>query len=167
MKVAFVLPPTPSVGARAVMSAPDAASGAPAAEAAEAAPRGLPVSGRSWARVQTKRTSAMSRPAAAAAPKSVRSGAFNASMGAKAAVQSARAASARVAAERAAAVAELRAKREEKQRRRAENVLKGATYQVIKDPKKLAKMNKRQLKQVKRTVVDAKGNTKLVGAYER
>ena len=66
--------------------------------------------------------------------------------------------------------AELKAKREravEKQRRRAENELKGASYQVISNPEKLKRMTKKQLRQVKKTRVNKDGVTELVPAYAR
>ena len=92
-------------------------------------------------------------------------GAFNKSQSVKAAKQAGRAISERLKQERSAAAAALREKREAKQKRRAENEIKGAQYQVIADPKKLKKMSKKQLRSVKRTTVDSKGNVKLVGAY--
>jgi rRNA-processing protein CGR1 len=73
--------------------------------------------------------------------------------------------SARILEDRKTAKAEAKEKREEKQRRRAENELRTAQYQVISDPAKLKKMSKRQLRQVKRTTVNAKGQMELVPAY--
>lgn len=88
-------------------------------------------------------------------------------MGLKAARLGAKEVAARLAADAKAAAAAVRAKREEKQRRRAENELRSASYQVISDTSKLKRMSKSQLRNVKRTTVDAKGRTKLVGAYEK
>jgi rRNA-processing protein CGR1 len=65
---------------------------------------------------------------------------------------------------RDAEVAEARAKREEKRRRKAENELKFASTQTI-DPTKLKKMNKKQLRQVRRTKVNADGGVELAPVY--
>ena len=95
-----------------------------------------------------------------------RSLSFNVSMGAKAARRGAKEVAVRLAADAKAAAAAVRAKREEKQKRRAANELRSSVYQTISDPAKLKRMSKAQLRSVKRTVVDAKGRTQLVGAYE-
>jgi len=71
---------------------------------------------------------------------------------------------------REARAEELKAKREravDKARRRAENELKGASYQVISNPDKLKRMTKKQLRQVKKTRVNKDGVTELVPAYAR
>jgi len=65
----------------------------------------------------------------------------------------------------AAKKAELKAKREDKKKRKAENELKSASYQVINNPEKLKKMNKKQLRHVKRTRVNEHGVVEFVGAY--
>ncbi len=61
----------------------------------------------------------------------------------------------------------MRTKREEKKKRRAENLLKSTTYQVISDPNKLKRMSKKQLRMVKKTRVNAQGVVEFVGAYEK
>jgi len=53
-----------------------------------------------------------------------------------------------------------------KQKRKAENEFAGTKMQVISDPNKLKKMTKKQLRMVKKTVVDSDGVTRLVGAYQ-
>ena len=51
------------------------------------------------------------------------------------------------------------------QKRRAENEMKSSSVQVIKDPNKLKKMSKKQLRQIKKTQVGKDGTTKYVPAY--
>jgi len=53
-----------------------------------------------------------------------------------------------------------------KQKRKAENEFAGTKMQVISDPNKLKKMTKKQLRMIKKTVVDSDGVTRLVGAYQ-
>ena len=55
--------------------------------------------------------------------------------------------------------------REAKKRRKAENEFAGTKFQVISDPNKLKRMSKKQLRMIKKTIVED-GVTKLVGAYE-
>jgi Cgr1 family len=62
---------------------------------------------------------------------------------------------------------ELKAKREEKRRRKAENTLKSTKYQVISDPKTLKRMTKKQLRSVQKTRVNKDGNVELVGVYSK
>ena len=95
-----------------------------------------------------------------------RSLSFNVSMGVKASRRNAKEIALRLAADAKAAAAAVRAEREEKQRRRAANEMRSAVFQTISDPTKLKRMSKKQLRSVKRTTVDAKGRTQLVGAYE-
>mmetsp|Transcript_8715 Transcript_8715/g.9923 ORF Transcript_8715/g.9923 Transcript_8715/m.9923 type:complete len:157 (-) Transcript_8715:1119-1589(-) len=54
----------------------------------------------------------------------------------------------------------------EKRKRKAEAELKNTTFQMIKNPAKLKKMSKKQLKMIKKTTVDKEGNIRLVGAYQ-
>lgn len=68
---------------------------------------------------------------------------------------------------RQAEIAERRERQLEKERRRAENQLKGASYQVISDPTKLKKMTKKQLRQIKKTRVNKDGVMELVPAYAK
>jgi rRNA-processing protein CGR1 len=58
-----------------------------------------------------------------------------------------------------------RLRREAKEKRRAENELKGTTYQVLKNPETIKKMNKKQLRQVKKTQVNKHGVTELVSPW--
>lgn len=71
---------------------------------------------------------------------------------------------------REAKLAELEAAREKraaKKRRKAELSLKGTAYQVLKDPSKLKKMSKKQLRQIRKTRVNKDGVVEFVGAYEK
>ena len=61
---------------------------------------------------------------------------------------------------------EERLKRVEKRKRKAENTMKNIRMQPIKNVAKLKKMNKKQLRSVKKTRIDDEGNVHLVGAYE-
>lgn len=61
----------------------------------------------------------------------------------------------------------IKTKREEKAKRKAENELKSASYQVLANPEKLKQMSKKQLRQIKRTRVNKDGVVELVGAYEK
>lgn len=63
-------------------------------------------------------------------------------------------------------VAARRERRLEKARRRAEGEMRAAQVQVL-DPAKLKKMNKKQLRGVKKTRVNAQtGVVEFVGAYQ-
>jgi hypothetical protein len=128
-------------------------------------PRGVSGSHRTWKEVQTQRSSAQGRGAARPVAKGVQHGAFRASMAVKQARQAGKALSTRLRAERDGERALKREKRLEKQRRRAENVIKGQTFTTITDSKKLKKMNKKQLRQVHKTMVDGSGRTILVPAF--
>lgn len=107
----------------------------------------------------------MSRPKAAGATK--RGLAFKEQQARKSTMVRARAEMQRLREARQAEIAERRERQLEKQRRRAENELKGASYQVISDPTKLKKMSKKQLRQVKKTRVNKDGVTELVPAYAK
>lgn len=61
---------------------------------------------------------------------------------------------------------EEKEKRLEKRKRKAENTFKNMKLQPIKNLAKIKKMNKKQLRTVKRTAIDKDGNVTLVGAYE-
>ena len=128
-------------------------------------PRGVSSSHRTWKETQTQRSSAQGRGAARPVAKGVQNGAFRASMAVKQARQAGKALSARLRAERDGERALKREKRQEKLRRRAENVIKGQTFTTITDSKKLKKMNKKQLRQVHKTMVDGSGRTILVPAF--
>lgn len=67
--------------------------------------------------------------------------------------------------ERDAEEAEKKEFREAKRRRRAENMVKSAQGQVVADPAKLKKMNKKQLRNLKKTRVNKDGVVELVPAY--
>mmetsp|Transcript_6495 Transcript_6495/g.7428 ORF Transcript_6495/g.7428 Transcript_6495/m.7428 type:complete len:162 (+) Transcript_6495:176-661(+) len=62
-------------------------------------------------------------------------------------------------------IEEEKEKRLEKQKRKAEAQFKNARLQVVKNSAKIKKMNKKQLRRLKKTVVDKDGNVRIVGAY--
>lgn len=62
-------------------------------------------------------------------------------------------------------IEDQREARLERQKRKAANEFKSASVQVIKNPNKLKKMSKKQLRMIKKTKVDKDGNTVLVPAY--
>jgi hypothetical protein len=103
----------------------------------------------------------MTRPGASAAPVGR---AFTVAQAHKAMRTAARDMARRMREERDAEAKEVRTKREEKRKRRAENALKSAQYQVL-DPATLKRMSKKQLRHVRRTRVNADGVVELVGAY--
>jgi hypothetical protein len=153
--------------------------------------RGVNASRRPWKKPMKMRSSAMTRPQSA---NSSGSGiAFRVQRARRLALELAKSAEK----ERAESIAhqkqELKRKREEKEKRKAENALKGTVYQVvgvvargpfgytvcslsltchvyvlqIKNPEKLKKMSKKQLRHVKRTRVNEHGVVEFVGAYEK
>ena len=124
--------------------------------------RGVGVARRGWKEVQTQRTSAMKRPGALKAAKGVRSAAFSAALASKRARAEARAISMRLKGVLAAEKEALRTRRLENAKRRSEGILRGTQFTTVTDAKTLKKMNKRQLRQVQKTVVDKHGNTQLV-----
>jgi len=107
----------------------------------------------------------MSRGAAPKLGKGVESGAFRMSMAKKKAREAAKIIAERLHSEVSAERAVKREKRLEKQRRKAENSLKSASFTAITDSKKLKAMNKKQLRQLQKTSVDASGRTVLVPAF--
>ena len=152
------------------MEAPSAPIPAPAAAAAAslapfAAPRGLGTARRGWKEVQTKRTSAATRPAGAPAAKGARSASFNASLAQKRARAEAKEVSRRIKEELAFEKDAKRQRRLDNLKRRAEGMLRGQQFTQITDAKTIKKMNKRQLRNVQKTVVDKHGNTLLVPLY--
>mmetsp|Transcript_2436 Transcript_2436/g.6167 ORF Transcript_2436/g.6167 Transcript_2436/m.6167 type:complete len:277 (+) Transcript_2436:50-880(+) len=60
-----------------------------------------------------------------------------------------------------------REKRAAKKKRKAENELKNARVQVLRNTEKIKKMSKKQLRMVKKTEVDEDGNVRLVPLYSR
>ncbi len=145
------------------MDAPPAAAAPAAAPAPAAVPRGLPKSSRTWKtpRLPFSRTGAPgARPV-----KGVKSGAFRAAMTNKASRNANRDITQRLRAELAAEKAAKREQRAERDRRRAENALRGTQFTAVTDSRKLKKMNKRQLMQLQKTATDKDGNTVLVPAF--
>lgn len=131
--------------------------------ARKAIPRGVPGSNRTWKQVHTKRTSASSRPKSAAFKNT--GVPFHVSLAKKQQRKAAQEENKRLSDERTARFDELKRKRLEKEQRKAEGEMRAAQVQNI-DPAKMKKMNKKQLRQVKKTRVNAKtGVVELVNAY--
>lgn len=125
-------------------------------------PRSTPASGRWWKPVQKQRFSAMK-------VKNKKSG-INRSWARKLAERQRRKEmkelEAGLKALKEQKQEQERLKRAEKRKRKAENTLKNVRMQPIKNIAKLKKMNKKQLRSVKKTRIDSEGNVQLVGAYE-
>jgi hypothetical protein len=144
-----------------------AAAAAPVAPASVpfVAPRGVGTARRTWKEVQTKRSSAATRPGAVPAKKGVRSASFTASLAQKRARAEAKEISRRLKEELAFDKEAKRARRLENLARRAEGLMRGTQFTQITDARTIKKMNKRQLRNVQKTVVDKHGNTRLVPLY--
>ena len=124
------------------------------------APRGLPKSGRFWKNTQTKRFSSvtrqgvlshMSKPFAVKQEQRVRQAQI-------------KAIEAQMRDATKQAILEKKARREENQRRRMENEFKNSSYQSL-NAEKIKGMSKKQLRQVKKTVMNKNGQVELVGLY--
>jgi len=138
--------------------------------------QGVPRSGRMWKVLQTKRTSSMKSkkisPNATHAITKMHptmsdqtlSGPFAMSMKAKASRAATKALVDRMRADRNQELTDARVKREEKRKRRAENELKASQVQVI-DGQRMKKMNKKQLRNIKRTRLNKDGVVEYVPAY--
>lgn len=62
---------------------------------------------------------------------------------------------------------ETRARREANRKRKAENELKSSTYQIVTDSKTIKKMNKKQLRSLKRMRVNSDGVAELADPYAK
>ena len=125
-------------------------------------PRGKPVSGRSWKKVQRTRFSAVKTKARKE---------FNSTWDEKLAVRSKLASLKELQQE----IKDRRQKEKEgrieakaeRERRRKENELKSAQVQVITKTHKLKGMSKKQLRQIKKTRMNKNGVIEYVGLYEK
>jgi hypothetical protein len=129
------------------------------------APRGVCAARRSWKTLQTQRASAATRPGAVPSKKGVRGASFTASLAQKRARAEAKTVSQRLKAELTSEKEARKEKRLANLARRAEGLLRGTQFTAITDAKTIKKMNKRQLRNVQKTVVDQHGNTRLVPLY--
>ena len=105
------------------------AAPAPTAPAPAKPVRGLPASRRAWKKPAKERASAMTRPAAAQNKSSISR--FNVQKAYRKALEVAKVAEKQRAEEIASKKQDLKRKREEKAKRRAENELKSSSYQVV------------------------------------
>lgn len=60
-----------------------------------------------------------------------------------------------------------RVAREEREKRRQQNELRGTVYQEVKNTSILKTMSKKQLRQIKKTQVTKHGEVELVGAFDK
>lgn len=97
--------------------------------------------------------------------KGVRGASFTASLAQKRARAEAKTVSQRLKAELTSEKEARKEKRLANLARRAEGLLRGTQFTAITDAKTIKKMNKRQLRNVQKTVVDQHGNTRLVPLY--
>ena len=123
-------------------------------------PQGRPKSGRVWKTKQTKRFSSIKREGILkhmATPLLVKEAARVKKM-------QIRAIEAAMKDNTIQKKLEIKLKREEQQKRRMANEYKSASYQSI-NTAKLKGMSKKQLRQVKKTVMNKNGQVELVGLY--
>jgi len=123
-------------------------------------PAGMPKSGRFWKPKQTKRFSAMKREGVLKF--------MSTSLAVKQANKrkeiTARAVEAQMKDETKRKILEKKARTMDNQKRRMANEFKNASYQSI-NTEKLKGMSKKQLRQVKKTVMNKNGQVELVGMY--
>jgi rRNA-processing protein CGR1 len=62
---------------------------------------------------------------------------------------------------------EERERREANRKRREEAIAKSTTYQVLKDPSKIKKMTKKQLRQIKKTRINSRGVLEFVSPWAK
>ncbi|KAA0159959.1 hypothetical protein FNF27_07615 [Cafeteria roenbergensis] len=140
-----------------------AATTAAAAAAAALATRASSTGGvKPWKRRQAARTSAATRPA----DNNAGNKAWRSKVAARTTRKYLQDLEREAKEEMRAKKAEERAKREAKALRKAENEMRSTTFQVLSNADKIKQMNKKQLRQVKKTVVNAKGSVELVSPWE-
>mmetsp|Transcript_3246 Transcript_3246/g.9428 ORF Transcript_3246/g.9428 Transcript_3246/m.9428 type:complete len:150 (-) Transcript_3246:1124-1573(-) len=140
-----------------------------AAEKAAAAPpaqtqavRGKPASGRSWKKPQKARSSSMVTKANAGLRSS-----WDKKMAKRRQAQEVRELQRALREEKRREIEEQKQQRLERARVREENTMKNTTYHLITDDTKLKKMNKKQLKSIKKLQVNAKtGAKELVSPWQ-
>ncbi|DAZ92570.1 TPA: hypothetical protein N0F65_012800 [Lagenidium giganteum] len=123
-------------------------------------PRGRAVSGRVWKKVQKTRFSSQTYKAT-----KVLSTTWEEKMLKRAKLKELKELQAEIKNRRQAEKDEKKRAREERERRRAENELKSASVQVISKTHKLKTMSKKQLRNVKKTIVNKQGVVEYVPVY--
>ena len=124
--------------------------------------RGRFVSGRKWKRVQTRRSSSAQLRKVGDSSK-----AWGKKQLLKKKRAQMKALEKEIKARKQAKVAAEKERRAERERRKKINEAKSATYQTISNVDKIKKMSKKQLKRIRRTVVNADGTIDFKGIYEK
>lgn len=124
---------------------------------AMSSPHGRPVSGRLWKDVETKRASAV-RVAVEGKSWAERSRS-------RGDLKVIKAREEELLERRKERLAAAKLKREEKKARKQRNEMKNSSFQVISNEQTMKKLNKKQLRQVKRTRMSKEGEIELVDAY--
>lgn len=124
---------------------------------------GSRVSGRAWKETQAVRTSVLLQPTKTNAD----GGAWRAQQARSAARRRAKEASDAVREARKERLAALKAAREERKRRREEGEARATVFQKISNPDKVKKMNKQQLRAVKRMRVNERGVVEFVSPWAK
>ncbi|CAI5728322.1 hypothetical protein KXD40_007268 [Peronospora effusa] len=130
--------------------------------AAAALPRGRPVSGRVWKKVQKSRFSAQGVKSA-----KVLSSTWEEKMLKRSKLKELKELQTEIKARRQAERDAKRQAREEKEKRRKENELKSAAVQVISRTHRLKTMSKKQLRNIKKTIVNKQGVVEYVPVYSK
>ncbi|RMX69472.1 hypothetical protein DD238_001350 [Peronospora effusa] len=130
--------------------------------AAAALPRGRPVSGRVWKKVQKSRFSAQGVKSA-----KVLNSTWEEKMLKRSKLKELKELQTEIKARRQAERDAKRQAREEKEKRRKENELKSAAVQVISRTHRLKTMSKKQLRNIKKTIVNKQGVVEYVPVYSK
>lgn len=125
-------------------------------------PRGRPVSGRVWKKVQKTRFSAQGFKGT-----KVLSTTWEEKMLKRAKLKELKDLQAEIKSRRQAEKDAKRQAREEKEKRRKENELKSAAVQVISRTHRIKTMSKKQLRNVKKTIVNKQGVVEYVPVYSK
>ncbi|EGZ10983.1 hypothetical protein PHYSODRAFT_264714 [Phytophthora sojae] len=125
-------------------------------------PRGRPVSGRVWKKVQKTRFSAQGFKGT-----KVLSTTWEEKMLKRSKLKELKELQAEIKARRQAERDAKRQAREEKEKRRKENELKSASVQVISRTHRLKTMSKKQLRNIKKTIVNKQGVVEYVPVYSK
>ncbi|KAG1710323.1 hypothetical protein DVH05_017327 [Phytophthora capsici] len=125
-------------------------------------PRGRPVSGRVWKKVQKTRFSAQGLKGT-----KVLSTTWEEKMLKRSKLKELKELQAEIKARRQGEKDAKRQAREEKEKRRKENELKSASVQVISRTHRLKTMSKKQLRNIKKTIVNKQGVVEYVPVYSK
>ncbi|CAI5727064.1 unnamed protein product [Hyaloperonospora brassicae] len=127
-----------------------------------APPRGRPVSGRVWKKVQKTRFSSQGVKSA-----KVLSSTWDEKLLKRAKLKELKELQTDIKARQQAECEAKRQAREEKEKRRKENELKSASVQVLSRTHRLKSMSKKQLRNIKKTIVNKQGVVEYVPVYSK